>query len=229
MWIHAILFYIISWIEYWWDYKLLKLRVQLKWSNAFSKNWIQPMLGVISLAIYHISNVGSCSNTATEFQPMSNERIGLNCLYVFMRWFASFFSNWSQLVCVNEYRSVPFFVTSKVPQCSQLGPSLFSIFIYNFTDCFKFSRILWWFENLKKDSDSTRLHWITEGCIGKILWLQKRKRILINVRVFLPLEKYPVSSFHIVWMVNQLNGLVKWTVIFDSKLSFSKHADYIVN
>lgn len=107
------------------------------------------MLGVISLAIYHISNVGSCSNTATEFQPMSNERIGLNCLYVFMRWFASFFSNWSQLVCVNEYRSVPFFVTSKVPQCSQLGPSLFSIFIYNFTDCFKFSRILWCANDLK--------------------------------------------------------------------------------
>ncbi|XP_047989455.1 uncharacterized protein LOC125228811 [Leguminivora glycinivorella] len=65
------------------------------------------------------------------------------------RWFKSYITNRTQKVTINGCESYAVKVSSGVPQGSILGPLLFTLFINDISNCFKFCNILLYADDLK--------------------------------------------------------------------------------
>lgn len=156
-----------------------------------------------------------------------------------LKWFTSYFEDRKQFVKIGNSLSNQFNVNSSVGQGSVLGPILFLIFfndsdadindidafILDFADDKKIGRIV------KNDGDTKTL----QNCINKFFMWCKKNGLNVNE------SKCKVMTFsnkkitiHADYYIN--NKIIERTdkirdlgVIFDSKMSFIRHMEYIIN
>lgn len=154
-----------------------------------------------------------------------------------LRWFSSYIENRSQAVVINNYISGWIKIPSGVPQGSLLGPLLFIIFINDIDTYLHTSQLLCFADDMKifstistyddavaLQADLTRLE---EYCAANHLELNPDKCSVVTfTRKHCPINfNYSVKEVNLrrVCNVRDLG------VIYDSKLSFNPHMDYIIS
>lgn len=156
---------------------------------------------------------------------------------VLLRWFQSYLSNRSQYVSVESYKSKLFHVNSGVPQGSHLGPLLFIIYINNIGKCFQNCRFLLYADDLKIFRKVENL----QDCINIQMELDKLTMFAGENNLFLNHSKCSVVSFtrnrtviHYPYsfddtVLTRVGRVRDLGVIFDSKLLFDAHIDFVSN
>lgn len=153
-----------------------------------------------------------------------------------VRWVRSYISNRCQAVKLNGYLSRFVRVTSGVAQGSLLGPLLFLIYINDISSCFHFSKCLLYADDIKifttinsisdqfnLQQDLMRFH---DYCVINKLYLNYEKCKCISFSRNRTIYSYPyLLHMHQLENVNSIKDL---GVIFDVKLLFDKHIDFIV-
>lgn len=154
-----------------------------------------------------------------------------------LRWFKSYVNNRTQKVVINGHSSGAITVTSGVPQGSILGPLLFVMFINDIGNSFKHCQYLLYADDLKIFrcvKDVTDCHLIQEDLdrffehctVNKLhLSLAKCKSI-----TFTKNRNIIHSSYHINnSILNKVSIIKDLGILYDSKLHFDEHIDYITN
>lgn len=153
-----------------------------------------------------------------------------------LKWLASYLADRTQFVRINNFKSDAIKATSGVPQGSHLGPLLFLIFVNDIPDVFLTSRCLMYADDLKiysrieNASDCIKLQddliRLQEWCdanslplnVGKCQYMSfSRRKVTIDYH-------YRLGSA-ILTKIYEKKDL---GVIFSSKMSFSKHIDFMV-
>lgn len=154
----------------------------------------------------------------------------------FLNWIDSYLSNRTQYVLLNGYRSKMIDVHSGVPQGSHLGPLLFLVFINDLVDIVKYSQCLLFaddlkiFKRIKTQLDAFHLQEdldaMTTWCKNNKLELNIQKcRVMTFFRIRSPiLYDYKLNNAHLV-RVEKIKDL---GIIFEPKLTFSAHIDYMI-
>lgn len=154
-----------------------------------------------------------------------------------LRWLSSYVRGRSQLVSANGYLSSPFVVTSGVPQGSHLGPLLFLIFINDIGDCFQHCLILLYADDLKifrriiSVEDCIKIQEDLERfsvyCSKNYLKINYKKCASISfTRKSNRIDYQYQLDQNIVDRVEQIKDL---GVVFDSKLHFHAHFDFVMS
>lgn len=153
-----------------------------------------------------------------------------------LRWIESYLSNRSQLVAVRGFTSLPARVTSGVPQGSHLGPLFFVAFINDLIckltcPCLLYADDLKIYTAIRSPADSESL----QSDLDTInIWCDENK-MLLNVKKCFVISF--TNKIHRILYDYNLKGqtlerkaVVKdLGVLFDEKLTFRDHYDYIVN
>ena len=154
-----------------------------------------------------------------------------------LRWLVSYVSNRSQSVVIGGYRSDWVEVTSGVPQGSLLGPLLFLIYINDIRECFLYSKILLYADDMKiyarvSSHDDCSLiqedlNRLTEYCRDNKLLLNIKKCISIT---FSRKRQNIVVNYKLNDVDLVRNTTVKdLGVTLDTKLTFETHIDQITS
>jgi hypothetical protein len=152
-----------------------------------------------------------------------------------LRWLASYLSNRSQLVAVKGYTSSAISVFSGVPQGSHLGPLLFIVFINDLVSRLSCPALLYAddlkiYTSIENTNQSTilqnDLEAVSEWCTSNNMDLNINKCYVIY---FTRKTNEFIHTYHIRDGVLARTDTVRdLGVIFDEKLSFRPHYDYIV-
>lgn len=153
-----------------------------------------------------------------------------------LRWVESYLSNRSQLVALKGEVSEPVIVTSGVPQGSHLGPLLFNIFINDLVTqlvcpCLLYADDLKIYSSIIEPSDTLALQQdldtISQWCSSNLMFLNVKKCFIVtftrktNKIVF----NYKINNQSLM----RRSSAKDLGVIFDEKLSFREHYDFICN
>ena len=155
----------------------------------------------------------------------------------FLEWLSSYLSDRVQFVKVHEFLSEKILVTSGVPQGSHLGPLLFIIFLADLSKRFKYSKPLFFADDLKIYSAIRSIH----DCYN----LQRDLDILSawsnSNGMTLNITKCHVITFchgktPVIFNYNidgtnleRVDSIRDLGVIFDSKMSFIPHIDSLIS
>lgn len=154
-----------------------------------------------------------------------------------LEWLISYLTGRKQRVAIGKYFSKEIFVTSGVPEGSHLGPSLFLLFVNDLPSILKFCRCLLYADDVKFFScitsinDCNRfqldLNRFSEWCRFNDLIVNIEKctsmsfsRLLLNIQ-----PSYLIDN-KLLKIVNDFKDL---GVIFDSKLNFDLHIEYLTS
>lgn len=153
-----------------------------------------------------------------------------------LEWIRSYLTDRIQYVRINDVLSSPVYVTSGVPQGSHLGPLLFLLFINEIPDLFMNSHCLMFADDLKvfrtiqSDYDCILLQ---EDLERLYVWCQKND-LRLNVSKCQSLSfcrnLSPVSFTYAInnSPLSVIPSKKDLGVIFDKKLDFCKHIDFLV-
>lgn len=154
-----------------------------------------------------------------------------------LRWFTSYVRNRTQRVVINGFASNSISVTSGVPQGSILGPLLFIIFINDIGSCFHNSHYLLYADDLKVYQNITTfndcidlqddLNRLSEYCNKNKLHLSLSKCKTITFTKKLNVIKYQYKLCSAT--LEQVSVIKDLGILFDSKLHFEDHINYITN
>lgn len=154
-----------------------------------------------------------------------------------LKWFLSYFENRRQLVKVGSSKSSTFNVPSSVGQGSVLGPLLFLIFfddsdsdlldslVFNFADDKKIVQVI-------SDPNDTQ---ILQNSINKFIKWCNNNDLSVNVmKCSVMTFSTKNNTIHANYYINDNQILRVYSardlgVIFDSKLSFASHIEYVTN
>lgn len=152
----------------------------------------------------------------------------------FFRWISSYLSRRNQLVALKGYQSNPVAVPSGVPQGSHLGPLFFNIFINDLIDriscpCLLYADDLKIFKTIDNPYDALilqkDLETLANWCHYNKMSLNVQKCFVIS---FTRNNSKILTSYNIDGHILQRNVNIKdLGVIFDDKLSFRDHYDYL--
>lgn len=153
------------------------------------------------------------------------------------QWFLSYLSHREQVITINGYCSKPFYPTSGVPQGSNLGPLLFSIYINDVTKVISNSKVLLYADDLKllKRIENLSDHLALQAdvvsfqnwCIKNKLELNVKKCKVVTYtkrRTFEPFL-YRINDCTIS-RDTKIKDLGVW---FDQELSFAEHINTIIS
>ena len=153
----------------------------------------------------------------------------------FLMLFVSYLSNRKQYVVFNGFRSVEYLATSGVPQGSVLGPLLFNIFIDDIVtdlevNCLLYADDLKFFDVVRDVGDCEKiqrnLDKISRWCLLNKLSLNTQK---CNVMSFTLKSSTIVFNYTLEGTTLERPDIFRdLGVIYDKKLSFSKHIETIV-
>lgn len=153
-----------------------------------------------------------------------------------LNWFRNYLLNRHCKVCIDGVFSDPYFPTSGVPQGSILGPLLFNIFVNDIAHCFHHARHLLYADDLKifKVIRSVSDVVLLQSDIDRFVVWSVKNGLPIN------LSKCMKLSFHrrqniIISRYEMLNQelanvfeVIDLGVVFDVKLTFVPHLNYII-
>lgn len=154
-----------------------------------------------------------------------------------LKWFKSYLSNRKLRVTFGGDQSNEFTPPSGVPQGSVLGPFLFNIFINDLTQLLRCPHLLFAddlkiYLRIRSFLDSfqlqTDLDILFNWCLQNGLSLNINKCCFIvfsNKRLTIPAYTYHINHMALV----QVENIKDLGVIFDSKLKFDKHIEWITN
>lgn len=161
----------------------------------------------------------------------------LNCQFIPVRWLISYLSDRWQYVKINDSSSRKFRATSGVPQGSHLGPLLFSIFINDVIDCFKFAHCLLYADDMKifapisNLSDCYKLQcdldrFCSWSIDNKLLLNVSKCRIISFFR-----KRSPILQQYLLYntAIDRVEFISDLGVVFCFDLSFTKHINSIIN
>jgi hypothetical protein len=151
-----------------------------------------------------------------------------------LRWVESYLFNRSQLVAVKGEVSEPATVTSGVPQGSHLGPLLFNIFVNDLVSQLKCPSLLY-ADDLKIYSTITNLgdalslqsdlETISQWCCNNLMFLNVKKCFMVT---FTKKINKICFTYKLNNQIIMRRSLAKdLGVIFDEKLTFKDHYDFI--
>jgi hypothetical protein len=211
------------------------------------KSTITNLMVFSSYVFETVGNRGQVDVVYTDFSKAFdriNHRILLQKLIDFgsdfipIKWIASYLTSRKQCVRISQDRSFEFVIPSGVPQGSHLGPLLFTVFINDVVQCFKFCECLLYADDLKiyaainsfRDtvqvqhefdvfcdwSTRNRLPLNTSKC--KVVSFCRSRVSCVEAPYFLM-----DSQLCRVCEIRDLG------VIFSSNLTFDKHVSYIVS
>lgn len=212
----------------------------------FSKRSIETNLIIYSQFISGVmDNRGQVDSLYTDFSK-AFDKLDHNILVSklaelgvqgdLLRWFSSYLFGRKQRVKINEYLSESFSVTSGVPQGSHLGPLLFLLYINSISTCFLYAQFLLYADDLKIYARVKSL----EDCELLQGDLERVSRYCKENKLFLNLSKCSCISFTKNYdsftynysvnnePLNRVNQIKDLGVIFDHKLTFNQHIDYVV-
>lgn len=162
------------------------------------------------------------------------EKIGIRgCV---LRWFRNYLLNRHCRVCVDGVYSDPYFPTSGVPQGSILGPILFNIFVNDIAHCFHNARHLLYADDLKifKAIRSMNDAILLQHDIDRFVEWSVKNGLPINLSKCMQLTYHRCHNI-ILSRYNMLNHglekvyeIVDLGVVFDVKLTFVAHLNYII-
>jgi hypothetical protein len=148
--------------------------------------------------------------------------------YLFNRW---------QYVSLCNIKSQNYEAKSGVPQGSNLGPLLFLILINDLPNCFKFSNCLMFADDVKifKAITSPLDCQLLQHDLNNLsIWCQNNK-LNLNIKkcIFMVYTKqknhfkfkYAIDGFDL----NQQDVVKDLGIMFDSKLTFQNHIDYLIS
>lgn len=152
-------------------------------------------------------------------------------------WFASYLHGRMQKITISNCLSRPILVTSGVPQGSHLGPLLFLIYINDICECFLYSKFLLYADDLKifhrieslEDCEKLQqdLNRVVLFCTENKLNLNLNKCFCISFT-----KNKSALNYNYLINDNQLERVLQIKdlgVIFDCKLAFNLHIDYVVS
>jgi len=235
---------------------LVKSRIEFHIKNKLSSRqhgFTKGKSTITNLMVFSsevFDTVGSCGQVDVVYTDFSkafdrlDHKILIQKLYDFgadfipINWIASYLSTRQQCVRVAQACSYVFDLPSGVPQGSHLGPLLFTIFINDVIQCFKFSKCLMYADDLK-----------IYACINSMIDTERLQDELDifcswSLRNKLPLntDKCKVISFCksrlscveapyvlLDTQISRVSNIRDLGVIFSSNLSFNKHMDYIIS
>lgn len=153
------------------------------------------------------------------------------------RWFCSYIFNRNQTVVLNGYKSSKMLIPSGIPQGSLLGPLLFTIFINDISQCFTYSKILLFADDVKI------LHVIRtpQDAVNLQKDLNAFQKYCAQSKLNLNVSKCFICSFtrkpnpiKFDYTINgtpltRVNTIKDLGVTFDAKLLFDTHINNIVS
>lgn len=151
-------------------------------------------------------------------------------------WIKSYLSDRKYYVSIDGYSSMPFTAASGIPQGSVLGPLFFNLFINDISSCTSYSQCLLYADDMKlfkcisNQFDASLLQIdifsITRWCEMNCLFLNSEKCFHVSYgRLRCPiLTEYYISGR----LCKQVHEILDLGVVFDSKLNFNAHIDYII-
>jgi hypothetical protein len=153
-----------------------------------------------------------------------------------LNWFRSYLTDRYFYVVVNGFASDKFIITSGVPQGSHLGPILFNLFVNDICQCFKYSSVFLYADDLKmlrviktkNDVDllQSDLDRFAEWCVGNGMQVNTNKCSQITFTR----KSQPIRSQYFVDGValNETDSVRDLGVIFDKKITFVSQIDQVV-
>lgn len=152
-----------------------------------------------------------------------------------LRWIKSYLSNRSQAVVVGGYRSDFIEIPSGVPQGSHLGPLFYNAYLFDIHESFINSEHLMYaddkkiFLKIKSISDCELL----QADLDNLTKYYNTNKITVNVNkcqcISYSRKIHPVNfqyNFNGI-IINRVKIVRDLGVIFDNKLSFSEHIDFV--
>jgi ribonucleases P/MRP protein subunit RPP40 len=153
------------------------------------------------------------------------------------RWFSSYIHNRTQAVTIHGFASNWNIIPSGVPQGSLLGPLLFNLFINDISACFIHSHFLLYADDMKIFRRVKGFHdcHLLQQDLGRLEDYCKLNKLDLNISKChsITFSRKPVPTCYKYALlgielekVSQVRDL---GVIHDSKLTYDKHIDHIVN
>lgn len=152
------------------------------------------------------------------------------------RWISSYLNKRSQLVALKGFLSSPVTVTSGVPQGSNLGPLLFNIFVNDLTEYLVCNHLLYAddlkiFHNISSPADCSLLQQdldtLVKWCNSNHMFLNSSKCFVIS---FTNKRNKIINNYFLNNSVLNRSVVAKdLGIIFDEKLSFRSHYQYITS
>lgn len=161
------------------------------------------------------------------------EALGVHgCL---LRWIKSYLCRRSQLVALKGVTSLPILVTSGVPQGSHLGPLFFNVYINDLIECLACPCVLYAddmkvYNNISSVSDALKLQndldVIANWCNSNEMSLNIDKCVIISFTNKANKIDFNYSLNNV--SLKRVTSVKDLGIIFDDRLTFREHYDYIV-
>lgn len=153
-----------------------------------------------------------------------------------LRWFHHYLTGRCSVVSIDGFHSDTFIPSSGIPQGSILGPLLFNIFVNDITSCVKYSQFLLYADDLKIFKQISNLEDISNlqedldrvtswsDTNGMPFSVNKCYSMTYHRRRNILMSKYKVKDFTLSSVVE----IFDLGVVFDVKLSFNSHINYLI-
>lgn len=153
-----------------------------------------------------------------------------------LSWFRHYLTGRCSVVSIDGFHSDTFIPSSGIPQGSILGPLLFNIFVNDITSCFKYSQFLLYADDLKIFKQISTLKDISnlQEDLDRVIFWSARNSMPFSVnkcysmtyhrRRNILMSKYKIKDY----TLSAVDEILDLGVVFDVKLCFNNHLNYII-
>lgn len=162
------------------------------------------------------------------------EKLGFHS--IFLKWMRSYLINRLCSVRLDGVNSAPFVATSGVPQGSVFGPLLFNLYINDISSCFLNSEFLLYADDLKifKTISSFSDCLLLQKDLDSLSLWSYRNKLQFNIEKCFQISFYRtysviINKYSIISsFLNSVDEILDLGVVFDLKLTFVNHINYIL-
>ena len=154
-----------------------------------------------------------------------------------LKFFQTYFTNRKQYVKINNYKSLEIKVESGAPQGSHLAALFYILYINDIKKCIKHSNFKLYIDDLKiyKEIKTENDHLLLQEDINRVeRWNEENGLEFNPFKCRLIIFSRTSNFFNFNFQINNVNiervqNIKDLGIIFDSKLEFNDHIEYISN